>query len=111
MRWTSLLVSVWLAANSMTAATAQPGNGAPQNSFRGSELEHGNSPNSMASLALVGKTQDGLTFTERARRRQLEIERDGLRRDLNRGQMSRAMQQRKQARLREIEQMLRRLGS
>lgn len=58
------------------------------------------------SLALVGDT-DGLSFSERARRRQLEIERDALQRDLARGHMSATARQRKQQRLRQIEQALR----
>lgn len=58
------------------------------------------------SLALVGDT-GGLSFSERARRRQLEIERDALQRDLARGHMSATARQRKQQRLRQIEQALR----
>lgn len=58
------------------------------------------------ALALVGDT-GGLSFSERARRRQLEIERDALQRDLARGHMSATARQRKQQRLRQIEQALR----
>ncbi|WP_162925864.1 hypothetical protein [Isoalcanivorax indicus] len=88
----------------MLTAPALPSPGSPQTLSSVSEPRW---PGPL--LALVGDT-NGLSFSERARRRQLEIEREGLQRDLARGRMSAAVRQRKQQRLREIELTLQRLG-